>query len=275
MRLVAVFVLIAGLSLAAGASWYVYAQVQAAEARLNGAQEPQAPIRLIELAVVQENVRFGQQLLPEHVKMVPWPREAAPLNGFARMEDLFGDGSEPRTVLRRMEPNEPVLSSKVTGFGVKATVAALLDPGMLAFTIPVNVQNSVGGFLLPGSRIDVFLTVNDRETGPITRLVMQNLEVIAIDQDTDIDRVEARLARTVTVQGDADAVARLTLASTTGSMSIALRGHGSDTITELAPLDRNELLGIEEQAVVAEAEPTVSTVRVRRAGAVEERIFQQ
>jgi pilus assembly protein CpaB len=275
MRLVAVFVLIAGLGLAAGASWYVYAQVQAAEARLNTTQTPQAPIRLIELAVVQENVRFGQQLKPEHVKMVPWPRESAPLNGFARMEDLFGDGSEPRTVLRRMEPNEPVLSSKVTGFGVKATVAALLDPGMLAFTIPVDAQKSVGGFLLPGSRIDVFLTVNDRETGPTTRLVMQNLEVIAIDQDTDIDRVEARLARTVTVQGDAQAVQGLTLASTTGTMSIALRGHDSDKLTELTPLGRDELLGIEEEAVIAEAEPTIATVRVRRAGAVEERIFQQ
>ena len=274
MRLVAVFVLIAGLGLAAGASWYVYAKVQAAEARLNGVQEPQAPIRLIELAVVQEDLRFGQQLKPEHIKMVSWPRASAPINGFARMEDLFGDGSEPRTVLRRMEPNEPILASKITGFGVKATVAALLDPGMLAFTIPVDAQKSVGGFLLPGSRIDVFLTVNDRENGPTTRLVMQNLEVIAIDQDTDIDRVEARLAGTVTVQGDAEAVARLTLASSTGSMSIALRGHGSDKITELDPMNRNELLGIEE-AIVADVEPEVTSVRVRRAGNVEERIFQQ
>ncbi|MEM1314053.1 MAG: Flp pilus assembly protein CpaB, partial [Pseudomonadota bacterium] len=195
MRIVAILVLVAGLGLAGGAAYYVFAKVQAAEARLNATQGD-APIRLINVAMIKEHVKFGQELRPEHVKMVPWPRDSAPQNGFARMEDLFGDGTQPRTVLRRMEPNEPVLASKITGFGAKATVAALLDPGMLAFTIPVDAQKSVGGFLLPGSRIDVFLTVNDRQRGATTRLLMQNLEVIAIDQDTDIDRVEARLART-------------------------------------------------------------------------------
>lgn len=282
MRGFAVMVLVLGLGLAGGAAYYVFAQVQAAEARL-GARGDGPELDTVKVVIAREHLKFGQPLTSEHVMVIDWPRRYVPNGAFDDIVRVVPEeeGAEPRIVLRRMEPGEPILETKITGFGQKATVAALLDPGMRAHTIPVDAANSVGGFLLPGTRIDVMLTERDRRTGPTTRMLIQDLEVIAVDQDTDPDRIEARVARTVTVQGSPEAVQQLTLAQNLGTLSISLRGHGSDTLADSGPMDRRRLLGLPEDVAVVEAEPEPEPqveavqVRIRRgAGDVETRLFQ-
>ncbi|MGM0586753.1 MAG: Flp pilus assembly protein CpaB, partial [Pseudomonadota bacterium] len=224
--------------------------------------------------------KFGAPIAEDDVRVIQWPAAHAPENAFSKPEELFGEDGAKRTALRRMDPNEPVLKSKVTGFGERATVATLIEDGMRAYTLPVNAATSVGGFLMPGAEIDVFLTVQDRDRGPTTRLLIQDLEVVAVDQDTDPDRIEARVAKTVTVQGTPEQVRELTLATTLGSISIALRGYGSEQVADLGPLDRQTLLGeIEEpepqQIVVAEPEPEPEVkVTVRRGNEVEVKTMQ-
>lgn len=269
MRLFAVLVLLLGLGLAGGAAFYVFNQVQMAEARLRATQ-PGDRIELVELAIAKRDLKFGQTLTADDVYMMKWPKIAVPENGFTSIEELLVEGAEARTVLRRMERAEPILKTKITGFGEKATVAALLAPGMVAHTIPVNAVNSVGGFVLPGARIDVYLTLTDRGAGPSTRLLTQDLEVVAVDQDTDPDRTQAKVARTVTVQGTSEQVRELTLAGALGSLSIALRGLDSGAVADLGPLNRSTLLGeVEETVVQAEPVDPGITVRVRRANSVE------
>ena len=279
MRAFAVLVLVLGLGLAGGAAYYVFAQVQAAEARL-GQGGADSRIDLERIVIASADLKFGQPLTEDDVMVVEWPVRYRPENAVSDAAEVLPaeEDGEPRIVLRRMEPGEPVLTTKITGFGQKATVAALLSPGMRAHTIPVDAANSVGGFILPGTRIDVFLTMRDRREGPTTRVLMQDLEVIAVDQDTDPDRIEARVARTVTVQGTPEQVRELTLAANIGTLSIALRGFGSDKVADLGPLDRSSLLG----EVVAEAEPEPEpepepapmTVRVRRGNQVDTKTFQ-
>ena len=271
MRTFAVFVFVAGMALAGGAAWYVFARVQAAESRFG----PAGGVTTVQVAVANKDLKFGQPLTRADVKVVRWPAEIAPENGFTRAEDLFPEDGKIRTVLRRMEPNEIILKSKVTGFGEKATVAALIDPGLRAYTLPVNASSSVGGFILPGSRIDIYLTINDRARGVSTRALVQDIEVVAVDQDTDPDRIEAKVAKTVTVQGTPAQVQELTLASSLGSLSIALRGFGSDTVAAAGPLDSDGLLGevakpapLIEAAPLPEPEPEIKVI-VRRGNAVE------
>jgi pilus assembly protein CpaB len=263
-------IFVVGLALAGGAAYYVFAEVKAAKARL----QPVKPLPTVDVAVAKAPLKFGMELTRKHVRMVRWPADAAPENGFTDIKELFADDGAVRTALRRMEPNEPILKSKVTGFGEKVTVAALIEDGMRAFTLPVNAANSVGGFITPGARIDLFLTIPDRRKGPTTRLLMQNIEVVAVDQNADPDRTEARVARTVTVQGTPEQVRELMLGTSLGAISIALRGFGSDKVADLGPLDRNMLLGIEapepEAAPEPEPEPEPAPqVVVRRGNAVE------
>src|SRR3546814_2764527 len=99
----------------------------------------------------------------EQLRLVKWPGDAVPEGAFASIEALVG-GEEERVVLRTLEVNEPVLENKISGFGGKASLAAILSPEMRAVTIRVNDVAGVAGFVLPGDRVDVLLT-RDRTGG--------------------------------------------------------------------------------------------------------------
>ena len=71
---------------------------------------------------------------------------------------------------------------KITGAGQRATLSALVKPGMKAVTIRVNDVEGVGGFVLPGDHVDVVLTRQIDKGSATTEVVLQNTRVLAIDQ---------------------------------------------------------------------------------------------
>src|SRR3546814_6449822 len=102
-----------------------------------------------------------------------------------RISDWSSDVCSSDLVLRTLEVNEPVLENKISGFGGKASLAAILSPEMRAVTIRVNDVAGVAGFVLPGDRVDVLLT-RDRTGGAggnvannlITDVLLQNVKVL-------------------------------------------------------------------------------------------------
>ena len=271
MRIFAILVLLLGAGLAGGAVFVMYGKFKEMELRASRAPKVRT-IPLVKIAVAGKQLKYGEPITAEAVRLVDWPKNAAPENSFDTIDKLFVDGAKVRTVLRRMEPNEPILTSKVSGFGERATVAALLDSGMLAYTFSVDAVTSAGGFMLPGTRIDVILTVADNIQGLKTYFLMQNIEVVAVDQDTDKDRIQARIARTVTVQVTPTQVKELTLARNLGKISLALRGFNSTELASNAPINRQSLLGDEVEAEPEAAPVVENKVRVRKGGGAAEAV---
>ncbi|MBV9261616.1 MAG: Flp pilus assembly protein CpaB, partial [Pseudolabrys sp.] len=88
----------------------------------------QAPVKTI--VVAKQPLRFGAQLEAEMLREVSWPGNDLPTGSFAKISDVLSGG--PRLVLAAVEPNEPLLAVKVTGAGQRATLSALVGPGMKA-----------------------------------------------------------------------------------------------------------------------------------------------
>lgn len=228
MRVIAIIVLIFGVALAGGAVFFAserYAEVEAALAR-QAAEAPQAAPRMetVPVVVAARALRYGERLEAGALKVVDFPKAAAPEHGFGSLVDLLGEpeAAAARVVLRAIEPNEPVLKSKITGFGERATISAQLTPGMRAFTLRIDTVSGVAGFLLPNDRVDVFLTRNDGD-GLTANLIMQNVKVIAVDQFADQDANRARVARTATVEVTPEDAQKLALAQQIGRISLSLR----------------------------------------------------
>src|SRR3546814_17452565 len=78
----------------------------------------------------------------------------------------------------------PVLLSKLSGKGGRASISALLDPDKRAAAVRVNDMTGVGGFVLPGDRVDVLITRTLPGEGDrtITDILLQNRRVLGIDQ---------------------------------------------------------------------------------------------
>jgi len=171
-----------------------------------------------------------------------------------------------------MEPNEPILAIKVTEPGESAGINSRLTQGTQAYTIEVDMRSAVSGFLQPGNRVDVYWTGNialeglGGAGGITTRLILQNLNVIAVDQNSEGQRSGASdRVRTVTVEATPSQVAALATAQRSGELSLALNGFGENSDLTAVEMDQATLLGIQtpEAPEVVEQE-RVCTMRTLR-----------
>ncbi|TIW42950.1 MAG: Flp pilus assembly protein CpaB, partial [Mesorhizobium sp.] len=140
-------------------------------------------------------------------------------------EILAGEGS--KQALQAIGANEPVLATKITGPGQRATLSAVLGEGMKAVSIRVNDVLGVAGFVFPGDRVDILLTRTVRADGGADKsfvdVLLQSIKVLAIDQVADESKENPTVAKAVTVEVSTKDAQKLTLAAGAGQLSLALR----------------------------------------------------
>jgi pilus assembly protein CpaB len=188
-----------------------------------------------------------------------------PAGAFAKIDDLLGGGR--RVVLTAIEPNEPVLALKITGSGQRATLSALVRPGMKAVTIRVNDVEGVGGFVLPGDRVDVVLTRQIDKGQATTEVVLQDARVLAIDQSADERAAKATVAKSVTLEVDTVQAQKVWLASSVGNLSLLLRRAGDVADVKTRKITLKDL-GSNEPT--NDAKGATATIVVTRASAKQE-----
>ena len=214
--------------------------------------------------VAKHPLRFGTELTAAMLQEVPWPSDALPNGAFAKVHDIMAGGR--RVVLAAIEANEPVLSLKITGPGQRATLSALVKPGMKAVTIRVNDVEGVGGFVLPGDHVDIVLTRQIDKGSATTQVVLQNTRVLAVDQTADERAQKAAVAKSVTLEVDTVDAQKLWLASSVGSLSLLLRKAGETAEVRTRKVTLEDLSANEPVA----SKGTTTTVVVTRAAAKQE-----
>ncbi len=282
MRAVFGLVLIIGVALAGGAVYMAREYITDNQAKL--AQERKLReealanakagiVPTVGVLVSTRALKYGERLNQEDIRIVQWPEDAIPEGAFLEMATLFPEiKNNERFVLRAMEKDEAIMEVKVTDPGETAGLRSQLSKGMRAFAISVDVASGVSGFLRPGDTVDVYWTgslrgTSDSDRGEITRLVLTNIELVAVDQTAGADVTGTTIARTVTVAATPQQIAALAQAQNTGRMSLALVGAQDDKVAEVIEVDQQSLLGIEEQAPApVVAEKKVCTIRTRRGG---------
>jgi pilus assembly protein CpaB len=266
MRIVFAFVLLIGIGLAGAAAYLAYERFNEFETQLAQARRNTVPtIELVGVAVATRELVFGKFLEPGDVKLIGWPKDNVPEGAFSDLELLLGgEGAEPRAVLITIVKDEPLLPHKVTNFGEDAGVRSRLAPGMRAFTININVSTGVSGFLQPNDRVDVYWTGSDGST-TITRLILEGVRLIAVDQVENSDISRTIIARTVTVEVSPQTVAELTQAQQTGRLTLSLRGAEDDVVSGVFQVDQTDIIGNEINAV---EEKPVCTLRTRKGAEV-------
>ncbi len=278
MRAVFGLVLIVGMGLAGFAIYMVQGYFEQQNQAIAAQQAAMAEaVPTVEVFAVKRQMAYGEQITADDVVVIKYAEPYLPEGVFRSTEALFPSGQdELRVVLRQMEENEPILAAKVSDPGQGAGIASLLQRGMRAFAIEVDVSSGVSGFLRPGDRIDVYWSgrVNGFDSvqdGEVTKLIQANVEIVAVDQTAESDRVGATIARTVTVQVSPDQVAALAQAQATGNLSLSLVGLEDDTVSAAVEVNQARLLGIVPQApeVQVEAEE-ICTIRTRRGAEVVE-----
>ena len=233
-----------------------------AERRMRSLEAQKKPVHTNTIVVAKQRLPFGAELARDQLREVPWPTEAMPDGSFANINDMLGAGK--RIVLSPIEANEPVLSVKVTGPGQRATLSALVGEGMKAVSIRVNDVEGVGGFVLPGDRVDVVLTRQMEKGNATTEVVLQNARVLAVDQSADDRATKAAVAKAVTLEVDTVGAQKIWLAASVGSLSLLLRKAGEQSAERTRRVTLDDLS--KPESVKPERNNAVTTVSVQRGG---------
>lgn len=264
MRLVFLLVLVTGLAVAGFAAYLAMQQFASYEKQLDVALKT-SPVKLTRVLITKNPLRYGQILKTSDLAAVEWPVDGVPKNAFTNYRVLMGpEGTDKvRTVLRQMDAGEAITTTKVTGLGEDAGVAANLEKGMRAFAIKVDVASGVSGFLRPGDKVDVYWSGSvNRE--PITKLILENIALIGIDQITEEQGTRAVVARTVTVAVSPQVVGELIQAQATGSLLLSLRSVSEeDQSTGSVEVRQRDLLDIQVRQVESRR---VCTIVTRKGG---------
>jgi pilus assembly protein CpaB len=236
-----------------------------ADARMRSFDAQKRPVTTRTIVVAARPLRFGAELTVDAVREVPWTAEALPAGAFAQISELLQGGK--RVVLTAIEPNEPVLAIKVTGAGQRATLSALVGEGMKAVTIRVNDVEGVGGFVLPGDRVDVVMTQQSDKGSASTQVVLQNTRVLAIDQVADERAANPTVAKAVTLEVNMIDAQKLWLAASVGNLSLLLRKAGE---TAAANTRRVTMKDLSDDASAPRDDGGVAKVVVTRGGQKQE-----
>lgn len=268
MQLKPILFMLSGLVLAGGSAWY-------ANGILNARPPAPAPVAAAVLAPSQTtliaaavNIPFGAEIRAEDLIGQSWPIDSAPQTAFDDANVLFGpDGSPPRRATRTIRAGDVLLADAVSDFGAAVTIGSTLAHGARAVAIKVNAETAVGGFVTPGDHVDIVLT-EGRGTTLRTGTILQNIRVLATDQNADTGGSAARTARTITVEVSAGDAQVLTLAQQAGLLSLTLRQTAGGEVSEGAPdqITMDDVWGRAVAVPVATAAPAPAprTVIVRR-----------
>ena len=263
MGIRSVFVAILGVAVAGGSAYGAREYLNNAQA--TAAANPQS--ELITVVVAGRDIPYGQAIQPQMLQVISWPREALPPGAITDVDLLIAKPGQPlRRAKRELSQGELILASKVSEFGEKVTIVQSLGPNLRAMAIKVDAETAVGGFVTPGDTVDIVLT-QGRDDAMRAVTILQNVRVVAVDQESDQQNDEPGIAKTVTVEVTPDQGQKLALAQKAGTLSLSLR-----TLDDVSdkPMDSIRLSDLMREKSPVEEESSQKIIRVRRAGQMEE-----
>ena len=239
---------------------------------LIGTQRRAALSGTTRVAVAAVPLAYGTELTPDKIRFAEFPNSSLPAGSFPSIEALLPAG-KTRAALLPIQVNEPILASKISGEGLGASIAALLPDGKRAAAVRINDVSGVAGFIQPNNTVDVLITRRmvgqTNSDQQVTDLLLQNIRVIAMDQDTKSEDGKPSVAKTATLEVTPLDAQKMALGQEIGSLSLVLRKPGDDqnsamvSTVSLADLRTNRFGSVASATVSPTAAPVRAAVPVR------------
>jgi pilus assembly protein CpaB len=210
---------------------------------LNGKERQAIASGTTKVAVATAPLAYGTDVTADKVRFVDYPNTSIPPGAFTTPAALMPPGQK-RVALMSIGVNEPILASKISGAGQGASIAALLPDGMRAASVRINDVSGVAGFVQPNDSVDVLITRavpgDDRNT-QLTDVLLQNVRVIAIDQQSKNADGTPKVAKTATLEVNPIDAQKLALAQQVGDLGLVLRKPGEQDNPVVETVSLNDL----------------------------------
>jgi len=226
---------------------------------------------LNKIAVAKVAIPIGSKIIPEQIMVVQFPKESTPDGAFEAPEKLAG-----RVAVMNIAAREPITESRLAPEGTAAGLSAIIPEGYRAMTVKVDDAAGISGFIQPGTLVDVVVVIDPREGSgmqdPISKIVLQNIKVLANGQNIDKpkDEREANSVKAVTLQVTPEQAEKLALASSEGKLQLVMRSQIDQGDEKTTGVNKRQLLNGEKATTVPEPgslkseQPKTQSTPVRR-----------
>ena len=218
----------------------------------------EADMKTIDVVVAQHPLTLGTRVTRDHVKVVRWPADTPVPGTFAKVEEVIDRG-----VITTVAENEPLTNAKLAALEAGAGLPPSIPTGMRAISVKVNEVVGVAGFVVPGTRVDVMVTLskNQPTDDSLTRIVVSNAQVLTAGTRYDQEKAKegAPIPSTVvTLLVTPEDGERIALAASEGQIMLSLRN----------PLDTTPTItsGVRTAGLFGQPAPVPVKARVVKAG---------
>src|SRR5687767_965390 len=178
------------------------------------------------VVIAKVEIPLGSRIIAEQLTVAQFPRSVAPEGTFSKLtdENLIG-----RVAVTRIAPREPITESRLAPIGSAAGLSSVIPEGYRAMNVRVDDVVGISGFIMPNTLVDIVVVIDppdgDSRRERVSKIVLQNIKVLANGQNLDKPKneKEAERVKTVTLQVTPDQAEKLALASSEGRLQLVMR----------------------------------------------------
>src|SRR4030043_421178 len=214
----------AAIAIAALAAFLLYNYLKGEGERVSGA------VATVPVLVASAEIPIGSSINVTQVKTVGWPKASMPQGALTSTDQATGRGA-----IQTFMPGDPIVEAKLMPKeGAPFSILTYKIPeGHRAMTVAVDQVSGVAGFINPGNIVDVVLIVSPPGANQqISKIVMQNMSVLAIGQIVEQKEGKPVPVPTVTMDVTPEDAEKLAIASTQGRLQLVLRRLGDKEVAK-------------------------------------------
>jgi pilus assembly protein CpaB len=196
------------------------------------------------VVVARVAIPVGTKLVAEQLMVVQFSSESAPDGAFEAPEKLVG-----RVAVTNLAVRDPVVESRLAPEGTAGGLSAIIPEGYRAMTVKVDDVVGINGFIMPGTLVDVVVVITPTEpsagqAGPISKIVLQNIKVLANGQNIDKpeNQRDANSVKAVTLLVLPEQAEKLALATSEGKLQLVMRNSIDQGDEQTKGIDKRTLL---------------------------------
>jgi pilus assembly protein CpaB len=181
-----------------------------------------APVTKIVVAAV--DLPMATRLKADQLKMVDWPLSALPVGAIRDPKDIVD-----RVLISHLVAGEPLRPAQLAAKDAGNGLAALIPAQMRAMAVRVDDVVGVAGFIHPDDHVDVIVILRPpkpADAEPTSKLILQNVKVLAVGKEIEVADQARRQANPVTVATllvNPAQAEKLALAANEGRLILTLR----------------------------------------------------
>ena len=209
-------VFVAAIVVALGATYGVY--------RVLEKTRESSRIPTVAVVVAAQDVPEGGRIERLDIAIGQWPATTVPAGAFTSPDSVVG-----RVTRMPIFKGEPVVPGRLAPPGTGPGLEVKITPGKRAMAVKINDVAGIAGLVQPNSRVDVLVTLNDKDETNRQRakVFMSNMRVLSVGTQVERGADGKPIAATIAaLEVTPDESERLAIAANGGKIQLVLRGYG-------------------------------------------------